>query len=173
MYTLLMELKKECEEIVADCGLTLPTNISYRIRHSNSRVLGRCSRIGLNSYVIEMTEMYMKAYAEKGDLKPIKQTLLHEMCHALPNGMNHGPQWKAYAYRINRKYGYEISRCADTTEVIQSVYNKQDNGFKYIVTCNVCGAKSGFNRRTKTLDRLQYCSCKKCRASDFTLTQTR
>lgn len=40
----------------------------------------------------------------------IKNTIMHEIIHCLPNCNNHGKIFKQYAKYINQKLGYDISR---------------------------------------------------------------
>lgn len=40
----------------------------------------------------------------------IKNTIIHEIIHCLPNCTNHGEEFKKYAKYINSKLGYDISR---------------------------------------------------------------
>ena len=40
----------------------------------------------------------------------IKNTILHELIHCMPNCSNHGEEFKKHAKYINAKLGYDISR---------------------------------------------------------------
>ena len=50
------------------------------------------------------------------DEKIIKNTIMHEIIHCLPNCNNHGEQFKKYAKYINDKLGYNISRVGNKKE---------------------------------------------------------
>lgn len=51
-----------------------------------------------------------------------RQTMLHEIAHAMTPGANHGPAWKAMA----RKLGYTGGRTADTNAGIRAVQKERE-----------------------------------------------
>lgn len=48
---------------------------------------------------------------DKYPLEFLKNTVIHELLHTCKGCMNHGEKWKAYAEKVNAKYGYNIERC--------------------------------------------------------------
>ncbi len=75
----------------------------------------------------------------------IKNTIIHELIHCLPDCNNHGKTFKNYAKFINSKLGYNISRVGNKKEdyeksnVDYSDSEKEENSFKYKVECTSCG----------------------------------
>ena len=159
-------LIKECEKVVVDCGYTLP-DINYSLNTRTQRALGRCKiRIDRvtkekSNIRIELTESYFLAYARTKQYDKIKNTILHEMCHALPNGHNHGYEWQKYARVIGKASGQNISRLVENDEVISELKIKRT---KYIIECSDCGMKYTYARRPKFANRLESCNCSKCKS---------
>ena len=70
----------------------------------------------------------------------IKNTILHEIIHCLPNCSNHGEEFKKYAHYINRKLGYNISRLGDKNKDLeQSNIKVEDEKYNYKIECLKCG----------------------------------
>mgnify|MGYP006398886169 FL=1 len=134
---------KKCEEIMIGCGLTLPAGITYNLNSRFTRAMGRCeyhgSYGGKPKYVIQIAKRYFDAYMESGDMTKMEDTVLHEMCHVLPNCFNHGYDWERAVNKINRKYGYNIKRCYDVDEVVKSV--KMEIHPSAEVFCPKCGKR--------------------------------
>lgn len=122
--TLFFATVKKCEEMAKETGLTLPTGIVYKMNGRFTRTLGRCSKKTTRGYVthtIEVSEKYFTECVNTGNIFMIEDTLLHEMCHALPKCMNHGEEWQRAANRINVKFGYDIKRCCESNDITTRV----------------------------------------------------
>ena len=153
----LMYLVGECKDMIEDCGFNLPY-IQYEFDNATKR-LGQCQRRG-NNYKIKISQNYFEEYIKNGEEEKIKDTILHEMCHALPNGMNHKSQWQFYANKVNRLFGYNIKRLADSDDVSTKIVQNSAN---YIIECLNCGHKYYYQRMTSKLKNLNNCSCGKCK----------
>lgn len=77
------------------------------------------------------------------DEKIIKNTILHELIHCLPNCNNHGKKFKELAEYINQNLGYQIQRLGNKEKDYQESnvpYPKQeDEKNKYKIKCKDCG----------------------------------
>ncbi|MCI9063778.1 MAG: hypothetical protein HFJ17_04180 [Clostridia bacterium] len=72
----------------------------------------------------------------------IKNTIIHEMIHCLPNCNNHGLQFKQYATYINKLLGYNISRVGNKELDFKNSnleFDNKTNRFKYKIICTGCG----------------------------------
>ena len=87
---------------------------------------GSCKKVS-NSYQILVTQVLLGA-TEDG----IMNTLIHELLHTCPGCMNHGDNWKNYAYIVNKKLGYNIQR---TTAREEKGLEKRVIERNYIITC--------------------------------------
>ena len=132
-YKELMEVfdttKKEVSTIHSEVE-----NIQYSVRFNSrfNKALGRCTKVGYNSYLIEINP----TYANMVELSSLKNTIVHEIIHSLPRCMNHGPIWKEKAAKM-ATLGYTIKRVSVETNYSQ--YRKNNIKYKYIVYCPDCG----------------------------------
>lgn len=71
----------------------------------------------------------------------IKNTIIHEIIHCLPDCNNHGKEFKKYCRLINEKLGYNISRLGNKKEDYEksNLEFNENFKFKYIITCESCG----------------------------------
>jgi predicted SprT family Zn-dependent metalloprotease len=120
--------------------------------HGKANSLGTCNyrhkRIYYSKYFLHLTE------------DEVRDTILHEIAHALTQGDGHGRRWKQECVRL----GAKPERCA--APGIQST--KQE---KYILSCSKCG----FSRKVfRKLKRERSCSkcCPRYFNRDFLLTLT-
>ncbi len=98
-----------------------------------------------------------KWYVELNDMKDVKDTILHEIAHALAyerygsKGVGHGRLWKS----ICRKIGAIPKSCS------KSNLNKPKNHHKYVDTC------CGLTFRKHRLRKNRTYSCPKCHVNLF------
>ena len=71
----------------------------------------------------------------------IKNTIIHEIIHCIPNCNNHGSEFKKYCRLINQKLGYKISRLGNKEEDYKNSnleFEKTLPIYKYEIRCKVC-----------------------------------
>ena len=116
----------------------------WELKFSNrKRTLGHCN---CSKKIISISNAYLRI----NPFPVMKDTLLHEIAHAVhfnkTGKTNHGNGWK----EIAREVGCKPKRCADLGEVnLPSA--------KYIGTCPCCGNKTNFYRKVNNIY-----SCNKC-----------
>lgn len=148
--TLQKELIREWEIQKAKWGLD-----DWELRFSNQkRHLGYCRP---KKKIISIS----KAFMETNSFNVMRDTLLHEIAHALhfleTGKTNHSNGWKKYALRV----GCEPKRCATGQGLCMPKGN-------YIGVCPVCGKETHFYRKVR---RSYSCShCTKRYDSRFKLT---
>ncbi len=130
------ELQKE------NWGLTgWKINFSYA-----KRTLGHCN---CRKKLISISDAYMKS----NPFEVMKDTLLHEIAHALQfektGKTNHGREWKKIASTV----GCSPRRCADLSEVNLPAA-------KYIGICPCCSNKTNFYRKISKVYSCNICSKK-------------
>ena len=71
----------------------------------------------------------------------IKNTIIHEIIHCLPDCNNHGKEFKRYSKLINERLGYNISRLGNKEEDYKksNLYFKPEEKIKYTIVCENCG----------------------------------
>ena len=67
----------------------------------------------------------------------IKNTIIHEIIHCMPNCNNHGEEFKKYAKYINNKLGYNISRVGDKKQdyIKSNIEYKEEEKYNYHIKC--------------------------------------
>lgn len=72
----------------------------------------------------------------------IKNTIIHELIHCLPNCNNHGKMFKYYANIINENLGYNIARLGNKEEDYKKsnvIYKDKAETYNYLIICKNCG----------------------------------
>ncbi len=85
---------------------------------------------------IEVSKWVMELNDEK-----IKNTIIHELIHCLPDCNNHGKEFKKYAKIINEKLGYNISRLGDKKQDFEDSnieFNENYIKYNYKIKCEKC-----------------------------------
>lgn len=122
----------------------------------NSRAktrFGVCRKTpGEYDFQIELNSELLKAKEEKA-----LNTVVHEILHSVKGCMNHGAIWTNYANKMNRKFGYDISRTS-TYEKLGLVRPKP----KYLVQCQGCGVEVHRSRRSKLITHINDFACGTC-----------
>ena len=67
----------------------------------------------------------------------VRETLLHEIAHALTPGAAHGPAWQAKCL----EFGISVQRCYTSAEVVQPPS-------RYLLVCDTCGLEVPRHRKT-------------------------
>lgn len=96
----------------------------------------------------------------------IKNTIIHELIHCLPNCNNHGKYFKYYANIIKKEVGYNITRLGNKEEdyIKSGIELKKEEKrikYKYNVICQKCGQTYFRQRIQKNFTRKYVCG--KCR----------
>lgn len=78
-----------------------------------------------------------KAYVELNPVERVRDTILHEIAHALTPGHGHDATWKAAC----RAIGAKPERYADASQVVVPPS-------LYVATCSGCGTEVGRDRKT-------------------------
>lgn len=93
----------------------------------------------------------------------IKNTIIHEIIHCLPDCNNHGKEFKKYSKLINEKLGYNITRLGNKKEDYEKSNLKFDENpkIKYVIVCENCGLIYYRQRMTKNFTKKYRCG--KCK----------
>lgn len=85
-----------------------------------------------------------------------RETLAHEVLHTCYGCRNHGKRWKEYAARMNRAYGYTITRA--TTNEAMGV--GESRPYRYLFRCERCGVEFGRYRASALTRHPERYRCK-------------
>ena len=90
--------------------------------------------------------------------KIIKNTIMHELIHCMPYCNNHGLEFKRYAYLINKRFGYDISRVGDKkSDLKESNITPVEEKYKYKIVCKGCNQEFYRKRLLKYFSRKYRC----------------
>lgn len=93
----------------------------------------------------------------------LEETILHELIHTCPGCMNHGPNWQSVAAKVNRIYGYHISRTTSSKDKgIPDYDHELEYRYKYALVCKKCGNETRYNRMSKTVRDYKNYRCGAC-----------
>lgn len=107
----------------------------------------RKSAFGVCSYRNTQIELSKYLIPEMTD-EAIKDTIIHEIAHALTKGHNHDRVWQMKCIEL----GGDGQRCGDHKKYKGGIKGKEEfekKTAKYTLTCPVCGEESYRNRRPK------------------------
>ena len=175
----LENLYKECIRELENIGIQIENNklvenIDIKIAKRNCKRYGCCKQE-------EPDEMYKKIIKRKGkilikydrfkehhieiskwvmDLNEdiIKNTIIHEIIHCLPECNNHAQKFKSYAKYINEKLGYNITTVGNKElDYQKSNLLYEFNNNKYKIICKKCGQKIYRQRLRKNFTKKYRC----------------
>lgn len=120
-----------------------------------------------NKHHIEISKWLMELNDEI-----IKNTIIHEIIHCLPDCNNHGKEFKRYCKLINEKLGYNISRVGNKQEDYKKSnieFKQEEQKIKYIIICENCGLLYYRQRMVKNFTKKYRCG--KCKGKLRILNQ--
>ncbi len=124
----------------------------------NGRVrsrFGKCTKKG-SGYEIELSGHLMEA-----DDTAIETVILHELLHTCPRCLNHGKLWKAYAEKLNHKYGYRITATSSYHSMGLEDPGSRET-VKYMIKCTKCGTEYPRKRKCSLVENVDRYRCGKC-----------
>ena len=179
------ECKDELKGIGIDLGKQSVGQITVELAKRNCQRYGCCKqsepvkeskyieKIGKKRYI--RYSIYKKHNIEISkwvlDLNTdiIKNTIMHEIIHCMPNCSNHGSEFKKYASYINYKLGYNISRVGDKkSDLMKSNIEvcTERQKYNYKIECTKCGYS--FLRKRLNCDFDKKYRCGKCGGKFYT-----
>ncbi|HIT71224.1 MAG TPA: SprT-like domain-containing protein [Candidatus Scatovivens faecipullorum] len=159
MQEKLYKLFKECKSELKSIGInienkTLIGDIDISISKRSKKRYACCKQEEpdeSSKYVIKRKiyfSRYKKHHIEVSkwvlELKDeiIKNTIMHELIHCLPNCSNHGKEFKNYANLINEKLDYNITRLGNKAKDYKlsnlEYFEENNKKYKYIIKCQNC-----------------------------------
>ena len=110
----------ECIELMKELGVPISNSICPEVilvgTHS---YYGRCSsKDSLKRYTEFDYYIEISGHTLQNTEKSLRNTLIHELIHTVPDGMCHTGEWKKWAKYVSEKTGYNIQRlsCDETEE---------------------------------------------------------
>ena len=134
----LNEVAKECMKMLDDIGIKYGKVVEFKINTRAHKRWGQCKHV-TGGYSININKIFLD---EKNDIDGLKNTIIHELLHTCKGCMNHGPEWKRLASKVNNVYGFNVKRCSNANEKginedtrpIRKIVE-----YKYEIQCKKCG----------------------------------
>lgn len=122
-------------------------NYCFALNNRAINILGKCTTILPNQkYCISINNLY----AQYGELEKVKQTIMHEVLHSLPNGYGHKGKWAYYANIVNLSFSeYHIERTSHSDNYEKAI--KELRKPKYTIICPFCQTQWEHQRKTKLI----------------------
>ena len=147
------QITNECVNMVEKAGFQVP-KIEFKTKKYKSRY-GQCEK-KYGQYKITINEYLINTNNEK----EIKDTIIHEILHTLPDCMNHGKIWKQKAMIINNRYNMDISRCGNF-QIVEMQEAKEE--VQYMFKCKDCGQIIKRKRMSKFVREYEHYHCAICK----------
>ena len=146
----LAKAQKLADELMTLHGLHYP-KWSFKFDHAKRR-FGVCKYNRLGGQIFRGEISLSKHLVLLNDEEKVKDTILHEIAHALTPGHGHDVVWKRKCIEI----GAKPERCYSSKEVNTIPLSQ----FKYLATCGGCGKEFGLHKMTAKRQRTQSaCRC--------------
>ncbi len=172
------DVKAMINEVEKNTGMDLQyLEVGYNGRLSRS--LARClTKLTYTNGKISKAEPFKLEFGKDilnaSDKEELRQTVLHELAHAIANkrhndSCNHDYRFKQVCNEIG---------CVDNMATVKKEsLEKEEKRYKYEVTCTTCGQKFHYSRANNFIRALlnneEYipCTCGKCHEDKFTIKQ--
>ena len=133
-----------------------------------ARRMGRCCR-----YSDDTVKILINKYLIEVDGEELKETILHELCHAVYGCVNHGAEWKRVAKKVGSCFNIDIQQHASAEKV--TACRQVGLARPKFIVCAECGEKYSYFRKGKTVKYIEAgnkdgrYSCSHCGSSHLVL----
>lgn len=148
-------LQKGIKQVIA-AGIK-PGNINPKVKVNTraKRRFGLCSKTRSGEYEIEINHQLLNT-----DEITVMNTIIHEILHTCEGCMNHGRLWTSYVNKMNRVYGYNITKTSSYEKM-----GLEKPKPKYLIKCKSesCAMEIPRYKKSKTVTQIHKYACPKCR----------
>lgn len=145
---------------------------SWKVNTRAASRWGLCSyRPRDKRYSIQIASVLLEDNAPENALK---ETILHELIHAVDGCLDHGEKWTRLVMKVNRAYGYNIQAC-DSYEEKGFTENPFASHYKYTIKCQECDREWNYMRMCKIITACEQgrVKCPYCNRYSMKLIQLR
>jgi len=139
-------------------------DITFRSHRSYGQCCGPRSsknRTGYQ-YLIRLSK-----YTLSNSYKSVMNTIFHELIHTCPDCKGHDRQWRAYAAKVKKAYGYDIrpldgDKTDEDRRNLEKGYTKRRLIERYVIGCPSYGRTIVRKKKTKLVQRPDRYKCAIC-----------
>lgn len=160
----LIRLYNECINELKSIGIDVLNKdigeIDIKLTYRAKKRYGCCKQENPGKRYFKKYHIEISNWVMDLDEKIIKNTIMHEIIHCLPNCNNHGEYFKKYANYINQKLGYNISRLGNKEQDFKNSnldYIEKAPTYNYKIICPKCGQEFFRQRINKNFARKYRC----------------
>ena len=106
------QMLAECIALLTDLGVPISQSICPEVRLTGTHCyFGRCCHKGsLKRYNSYDYYIEISGHTLLNTERSLRNTLIHELLHTVPDGLCHTGEWKKWAKYVSNKTGYKIQR---------------------------------------------------------------
>lgn len=139
-------------------GIEYAKCIKWKVNKRALATWGECKLHLDGSYEININIILLD---ERVPTDRLMDTIYHELCHSIPDGMCHTGEWLKAVNKINKAFGTNIKRTNSSEE--KGVDNKVSASYyKYHFRCTNCGTITHKNRQSNFTRNPHSYSCRVC-----------
>lgn len=164
-YDVIDKVMKEADavmQLVFPKIYVTPTFTRVRISKAESYWMKiRSFRSRPGEYELSVSRMFECYDTDNRAWKRMLESMIHELIHTLPNGMNHGWTFKYYCSRVMVNFPeYTLATCTGPGEGF--VAAEKVIHYQYMVRCTCCGLEDKYQRESKVVKFPEKYRCGKC-----------
>ena len=133
-----------------------------------ARKMGLCYILGDGGVKILINKYLINVGGEE-----LKETILHELCHAVYGCVGHGAEWERVAKKVGTHFNIRIEQLASVEKIVAC--RKVGLARPKFIVCEDCGKKYSYFRKGKTAKYIEagnkdgVYSCSHCGSSHLVL----
>lgn len=132
----LISLANKCMAQLDEIGIEYAQSIRWEVNTRAKKRWGLCEKHPNGVYTISISyRLLADDVADDGAIN----TIIHELLHTVKGCMNHKEAWKREAEKVNRAYGYNITRCSSAEEKGVEPIENTPQVIKHQFKCKDCG----------------------------------
>lgn len=121
--------------------------VLWEVNARAKRRWGQCEYIRKQKYKIDISERLFQAKDHF-----VEEVMLHELLHTCKECKAHGAMWKAYADKVNKAYGFDISVYgSESAYGIEQSEDERIQEYRFAWKCRKCHNIIGYYKKTKVV----------------------
>ena len=146
----------KCMKMLDEINIPYKNPNKWRVSKRMTRAFGQYS---ISKHEIAITDRLLD---DRLPVKMLENTIIHELIHTCDGCYNHGNKFQAYAKKVNRELGYNISTYVSKEEsiVMDAIYKPKER--RYEVICPTCEHVFSYKVRGKVYQHPELYICKAC-----------